>query len=914
MNRFLTFPSAAAVLAISVALAGCHQPSNRDESAVVAAGNASLPALPATLPLSADPATTLATAPAAVQLPGARRLPVARVSDPRARYAYADDAGDFADAIGDSPPDYTFDYDGGSPWAWQGYDGSATYVERVPDGFRTYYYRPGADAPYFVRDPDYGYGYDDGRLAAVYDRGGQALPYDAYDSRIEDASRYYARSPPPPRAIPRQWQDAHWAQDTSRYQVIAARQEQQASVRRQDADRTEQQNQQDQRADRARQAAIAQSQARNAARQDAQQARAQQQAQVTAEREQRATRQHAAIAASQQEAAARAGQVQRANDARQTQQAARAANVARINAAAAARAAQARQASAAQRNQAHAPGGRRQGPRRCPSIMLEAKRLRSPSRREALAGAATLLMATPLIGEATAQVMPSNGSLQFAAGRHRIDRSQVVHGSLWLAPGAELEIAEGAVLRIEGDLSAPGERIFFGTGMVDLSGSRVVAARAEWWGAAPNQPAIDSGPAIAAALAAHTAVQLGPGDYFLADTLVIELHNRRLWGVGRTKDARSTRLVLQGTGTVLRLGPATPPREINDHVRGLDIRWIEIGRSVPPQPGTAAIGVAVGSVLDCLIDGVRSNEHAIGFAIRGAVRTTLRDCAAFRSTFGGSADDGFVGYDMNGVGSAIPTGANASLYLIDCVAQAGNRPHGRSAIGCRMTGGFSDTFLVRFETTSLTHGILVDGRADPLRASTPAYSHLDLHIETAILDQCERDGISLANLPPTSMIDVSGCWVAVAANGGAGIRLRACGGPVSILGGQIVLGSDAEAGIAADVTRGLTCSGTKLLDALRPIVLRASEGFDVSAAIVVAGIAPAGAAVTLADCSRGIVRAKLLGHAGACAVGVQADASTHGVTVETFALAPVCTTPVATAGSNRLETAGSTVVIGRSAA
>ncbi len=116
-----------------------------------------------------------------------------RVADPRDAYAYADDAWDFGDAIYDAPPDYGFDYAGVEPWAWEGYDQSLTFVEPIDDGYRYYYYQPGADEPYFVRDPDYGYGYDNGQLAVIYGPGGAILPYDSYGPRIDYASRYLAR-------------------------------------------------------------------------------------------------------------------------------------------------------------------------------------------------------------------------------------------------------------------------------------------------------------------------------------------------------------------------------------------------------------------------------------------------------------------------------------------------------------------------------------------------------------------------------------------------------------------------------------------------------------------------------------------------------------------------------------------------
>ncbi|MDT9600575.1 hypothetical protein [Sphingosinicella rhizophila] len=182
--------SAAAALAAALLLVGCNpsQPSADDQSQA-----AVLPDLPATLPLVPGEAAPIAYAPGAEGLPAVDPIQAVRVADPGEYYAYADDAYGYADAIGEAPPDYGFAYDDVQPWGWQGYDDSLAFAEPLEDGYRYYYYRPGEDDPYFVRDPYYGYGYDDGRLAIVYDSYGGIVPYDDYGPRLLYASRYYYR-------------------------------------------------------------------------------------------------------------------------------------------------------------------------------------------------------------------------------------------------------------------------------------------------------------------------------------------------------------------------------------------------------------------------------------------------------------------------------------------------------------------------------------------------------------------------------------------------------------------------------------------------------------------------------------------------------------------------------------------------
>ncbi|MDQ2878814.1 MAG: hypothetical protein M3R41_07045, partial [Pseudomonadota bacterium] len=183
--------SALVALGASLWLGACSPQGTADKGNTLAMSE--LPALPATLPLAQGPATTSKLAPAVAALP-TRSIRTVRVANPRDAYAYAEDAYDFGNVVHGAPPDYTFDDNGVEPLAWQGYDNSRTFAEPVDGGYRYYYYRPGEEEPYFIRDPDYGYGYDDGQLAVVYAHDGAIVPYDDYGPRLDHAGRYLARA------------------------------------------------------------------------------------------------------------------------------------------------------------------------------------------------------------------------------------------------------------------------------------------------------------------------------------------------------------------------------------------------------------------------------------------------------------------------------------------------------------------------------------------------------------------------------------------------------------------------------------------------------------------------------------------------------------------------------------------------
>ncbi|MDE2488300.1 MAG: hypothetical protein KGO51_12970, partial [Alphaproteobacteria bacterium] len=180
-SRLILFTGAAAALA----LAGCSRQGGQP------------PAPPATgapiasLPLAQGAPPPAALAPPTAQLPPAPPVKVVQ-SEPTTRYRYIDRAYAMGQTFGDTPPDYTVDYQGERPWVWRSERGDYRIVEPTPEGDRAYYFSAGSDQPVLVRDPRYAYGYDGGALAEVYDGDGRPAPYDP--EAAERAARYLARA------------------------------------------------------------------------------------------------------------------------------------------------------------------------------------------------------------------------------------------------------------------------------------------------------------------------------------------------------------------------------------------------------------------------------------------------------------------------------------------------------------------------------------------------------------------------------------------------------------------------------------------------------------------------------------------------------------------------------------------------
>ncbi|MHB8530822.1 MAG: hypothetical protein ACYC8V_15090, partial [Caulobacteraceae bacterium] len=180
-----------ASLMAAAALAGC----NKNPAAPASTDLASAPPPASALPLSNAAAPPLADAPPVSALPPAPPPRRARLADPNDAYAFSDRADEVNYGLGDAPPDYAFDYQGVRPWAWQGDNGYETVVEPLPGGGdRYYYYDPGSDQPFLVRDPEGAYGYENGALVVVYDPSGRPLPPQYVNQDADYAGRYLWRA------------------------------------------------------------------------------------------------------------------------------------------------------------------------------------------------------------------------------------------------------------------------------------------------------------------------------------------------------------------------------------------------------------------------------------------------------------------------------------------------------------------------------------------------------------------------------------------------------------------------------------------------------------------------------------------------------------------------------------------------
>ncbi len=230
-SRHTLLAASALVLSAGLILTACG-PQKTAASAQAAAPATGAPI--DSLPLAQGAPAQARYAPAASQLPEAAPIKLASAGTVREPYSYLDDAYDLGETFADSPPDYTVDYDGVSPWVWRAQNGAYRVVEQLPSGERDYYYHAGADAPFLVRDPNYAYAYDGGQLVEVYDGAGRPVEYDVAERDASIAAGYLVRARKLYDAAVHQQRHAAYAADWQAHRdvVLATQRDWQAQQQR----------------------------------------------------------------------------------------------------------------------------------------------------------------------------------------------------------------------------------------------------------------------------------------------------------------------------------------------------------------------------------------------------------------------------------------------------------------------------------------------------------------------------------------------------------------------------------------------------------------------------------------------------------------------------------------------------------
>ena len=512
------------------------------------------------------------------------------------------------------------------------------------------------------------------------------------------------------------------------------------------------------------------------------------------------------------------------------------------------------------------------------------------SRRHLLAVAPAVALSQDVLSQTIAATAAEGLLLQ--AGVHRIGRDTIVRGDVHLEPGARIEVARGATLTVMGDFSAPISHVFTGDGRIDLSQSRAIEAYPEWWGAIGENGAFDCAQAIEACLASHSLTRLGAHSYFVSRTIAVERTNRRIIGSGQrwTGPGTATRIVLTGSGDVLRLGTMRKPASVNDFVQGLLISDLQLTRANPAAGSghDAPSGVRARFILFSEIVRVDSAESVNGFAVSGAVRSFFRECSAFRSPAGGNRSSVFRGFACDGNTDIGLAGGNASIFFVDCNARTGGEPRLTENVGMLLDGAYADTVVSNFETAAVAVGIRMSGKASAMGRPKQRTGFIDVRIVGPILDQCSQVGIEVTDTSDHALIDITDPYVALGPDGRAALSFNGSRGLLSVRGGQLVGWADRElVGVDAVASDGLDISGLKLLNLRTPVRMQRCRDLSLDVAINLPEGGSGRPAVQLSDCAEGHVRARVKGAVGAFGEGLLVSgAQSASLSVDSAAISP----------------------------
>lgn len=554
-----------------------------------------------------------------------------------------------------------------------------------------------------------------------------------------------------------------------------------------------------------------------------------------------------------------------------------------------------------------------------------------PVTRRALASMLATSAATAAAVRAPAQSPAAPGELAafppdtvLPAGLHRVRANLTIKGDLVLLPGARIDIAHGATLTVLGAFSAPVGPVFSGGGRADLNRSRTPAAHPEWFGAKTDNGAADCLPALRACLAAHPVMHLRAADYWMSDTFVVDRPFVRIRGAGyRGADqGQGTRLLVRsGSADVLRVGRDRAPGSVNDFLQGVDIRGMELGRTMPVAPGARGepAGLRLRYVLHCQFEGLSARESGIGFTATGAVRTYLRDCIAFRS-LPGTTPGTWRGFQLGGFEEIGLAGTNGSVFVTDCSASIGGAPGVRDSVGLLLEGGFADTFVINFEATALETGIRIDGAAARMGGRAVS-GQANLHLRMPVIDQCGSVGIDVHDTSEYALIELTDPYVAVAPGAAAAIRFAGTRGATTITGGQLIgrsaSGNSAVTGLHARSASGIDVTGLKIADFARPVSLTGCTGIALAGQVHNPLVRSAAPAVFLQQCHYIRIALGISGQPRAFATGVilaeapRGPVSIDAALIEDAAIGSPPVTIGREARSARPGRDGQLVIIGR---
>lgn len=365
-------------------------------------------------------------------------------------------------------------------------------------------------------------------------------------------------------------------------------------------------------------------------------------------------------------------------------------------------------------------------------------------------------------------------------GTYTVNSNLTLNNPIEFAVGASLYIGAGATVTINNKIISPLQQIFSGPGTVVINPARSEIGYPEYFGAVPNNIAVDSLAAIDACITAFPIIQFQRATYYISNTAQFTKSGKRIQGMPERNpnDTGTTIEVTSATLDTILVGSATDPGSIGAYPHNIDIFGIYATRSIPPVAppsdtvaATSAWRVQYGLAITidtCIGDG---SPHGFTYwNVVGSYFTRLNGRISCAST--GPNQPIFDGHYLNGFG---PTYL-ASCYFTQCTASYDTTGY-FAPTGMRTVGSATDIYINQFEADDIQYGFAYDGAG----ATKPS---IDFYLTGGIFDQITGVGVSILNVPPGSAMHINKSYNAPTAAGVAGIQIINCLGAVTLSGNQ----------------------------------------------------------------------------------------------------------------------------------
>lgn len=406
----------------------------------------------------------------------------------------------------------------------------------------------------------------------------------------------------------------------------------------------------------------------------------------------------------------------------------------------------------------------------------------------------------------------------------------------------------------------------------------------EWFGAQPNNPGFDCRAPMTDCVVMFPVTQLQAADYWFNDTWKINTGHRAIKGFSFRADGEvtATRLLVQSaTHDCVQVGPdSNPGGGPNSFLACVEMSNLTLTRSVTLTPPASGFGGPAGLRLQyallCFFDRVQASENSSGFFITGTVGCHFTQCFAFRSVVGTTGtNDYFHGFHMDNTASIGLASGNASVYITECNVSVGNTVNAfTESSGLYITGGLTDTFVSRLETSTVQFGA-------NLNAPSGSDVAEDMHIISCVFDQCWT-GVSINSLSANTAISLTDVYVGLTSdsNAVAGYLVHNSVGSVGIANGQVVSGgANAGAGLSVQNSSGVRAIGNIYTDLHSPVLLHSATLCVVEDTTNNTSVSTTNPAVAVTSSARCLVQVTVQGATAATGPGVSVDSASSFIEV-----------------------------------